>query len=56
MKTDNLFDKFNNHEKMVILACLHYCATLTKENREQFIKEYGERTDKELTIFMKKIC
>lgn len=51
----NLFNNFNDVEIMVILSCLHFCATLTKENREQFKKEYGEKTDRELTSLMKKL-
>ena len=42
-------------EIMVITACIHHCAVLPKEERKRFVKDYGERTDKNLTSLMAKL-
>ena len=42
-------------EIMVITACIHHCTVLPKEERKRFIKDYGEKTDRELTSLMGKL-
>lgn len=42
-------------EIMVITACIHHCAVLPKEERERFVKDYGKKTDENLTKLMAKL-
>lgn len=42
-------------EIMVITACIHHCAVLPKEERKRFVKDYGTKTDENLTKLMKKL-
>ena len=42
-------------EIMVITSCIHHCAVLPKDERKRFIKDYGEKTDKNLTSLMGKL-
>jgi hypothetical protein len=42
-------------EIMVVAACIHHCAVLPKDERKRFIKDYGQKTDRQLTDLMGKI-
>lgn len=55
MDTKKIIGQLAINEQMVIIACLHHCATLPKEERKRFIADYGEKTDRELTQLIKKL-
>jgi hypothetical protein len=42
-------------EIMVIVSCLHHCAVMPIEERKRFIKDYGQKTDRNLTKLMGKL-
>jgi len=55
MTTREILAQLPQIEQMVIYACLHHCAVLPKEERERFVKDYGEKTDRDLTKLMDKL-
>jgi hypothetical protein len=55
MTTREILQQLPQVEHMVILACIHHCTVLPKAERERFVKDYGEKTDRELTKLMGKL-
>ena len=55
MDIRTVLTNLSEEEIMVITSCIHHCAVLPKEERKRFVKDYGERTDRNLTALMGKL-
>ncbi|MDY0198867.1 MAG: hypothetical protein RBR68_13735 [Tenuifilaceae bacterium] len=55
MKVKQAIQALDVTDRSTLIACLHYCATLNKKQRAEFVKEYGTRVDENITKIMQKL-